>query len=299
MKGLSILLIFFMWGSLGGQYVESGYSLEESSLVALKDTAVISIIMMIVPLCFRLYNKAPLEYEKGEKICRYNSIIAFCLSIVLTIVVMNGNGFFGIGGLGAIIYYFVNKWMFVITNKKDAEKKYNKKIIKGIIIILIIFVVIISIATMILYLNTNDDITNDSANNNIIGSNTNYNIKSNKEEMISSTPPKSSIPNEYIGIWELLDESTIYTLIIDDTTFTYYNKFVFEGETSISSCSGNAEYINGFLKLTVTENDGSTFQKIANEVGTEKIFWISDDGREFYINSNITQIDGIETFYKK
>lgn len=294
MKGLSILLIFFMWASLGGQYIELGYSFEESSLAALIDTAVISVIMMIIPLCFRLYNKAPLEYEKGEKICRYNSIITFVLSIFLTVIVMNGNGFFGIGGLGAIMYYFINKWLFVVNKEKNVEKKDSKNVIKSIIIILIIFIVIISIVTMISYLNTND-----LSNNDILVNNTDYDIGSNREAMISSTPPKSSIPNEYIGIWELQSESTVYTLIIDNTTFTYYDKFVFEGETSISSCSGNAEYINGFLKLTVTENDGSTIQKIVNEVGTEMIFWISDDGSELYINSNITQIGGTETFYKK
>ena len=59
----------------------------------------------------------------------------------------------------------------------------------------------------------------DLSNNDILVNNTDYDIGSNREAMISSTPPKSSIPNEYIGIWELQSESTVYTLIIDNTTF--------------------------------------------------------------------------------
>ena len=102
----------------------------------------------------------------------------------------------------------------------------------------------------------------------------------------------SKIPTEYLGTWVLDNDNVI---IIYEDNYTYINAY--ENEQDISY--GKAEYVSGLLKLTVTENNGSWTEEIINPIGKERIFWISESGKELYTRENITQIGGIETFYKK
>lgn len=171
MKGISIFLIIFMFTTLGGQYIEYGYSIEQSTIAALIDIVIITFIMMFVPLCFRIHNKKLLEYKKGKKICKYNSIIAFILSVILTVTLNKENTFVGVGGLGCLIYYFINMCFFVSEmdynlkkenseNKKSISKKEEKirkiKInYKYITIILVIILIILGSYLIYNYYNEN------------------------------------------------------------------------------------------------------------------------------------------------
>lgn len=117
--GWIIFLLFFMYASANGNYLNSGddYLYKNSSWLALIDLAVCSVVMMVIPFIWRLVNRQKLPFSKGKKICIWNSIILFVLSIILMDTV--GTSF--IGGLGALIYYYINKWLFV--NEENYEKQ--------------------------------------------------------------------------------------------------------------------------------------------------------------------------------
>ena len=129
-------LLALMWASVAGQYMQYidtlGYG--KCCLAGLIDVAVIVAIMMLIPLICRLAHKERLEFKTGKKICKWNSIGMFILSVILTIAI-DGNGFVGIGGVGALIFYFINKWTFVydenyVQNTKKIKEKKDKISVK-------------------------------------------------------------------------------------------------------------------------------------------------------------------------
>lgn len=129
-------LLFLMWASVAGQYMNYidalGYG--KCCLAGLIETAVISLVMVLIPMIFRLVNKNRLEYNKGRKICKWNSILLFILSIFLSVI--NDGLLIGIGGIGAIMFYYINKWLFVYDeNRIGHDKRTNiKKVEESIII---------------------------------------------------------------------------------------------------------------------------------------------------------------------
>lgn len=70
---------------------------------------IISLIMMLIPFILKI--SKVLTIENGKRICKYNSIILLIISIYL--VVFNYVEFALIGGLGALIYYYINVDLFV------------------------------------------------------------------------------------------------------------------------------------------------------------------------------------------
>ena len=84
---------------------DAGYTL----LLSLANLAITSFIMMLVPFICRLTNRGKLGYESGRRICKWNSIILFILASVALVV----TGIIFVGGIGAVFYYFINKWLFV------------------------------------------------------------------------------------------------------------------------------------------------------------------------------------------
>ena len=115
------LLLIYM--SASGNYINGGlYSDSQILLYGLIDFLIISLACIIIPLIWRIINGEKFACEYGKKICKWNSIMLFSLSLVISIIVFNGNGF-GIGGLGAAIYYFINKWLFVDETKNEVKKK--------------------------------------------------------------------------------------------------------------------------------------------------------------------------------
>ena len=115
---LTILLLLFVYASSVGQTAGSGITAENSStyiMLGFLQFLITTVIMMIVPFIWRLINGEKFSANKGKRICKWNSIILFLASIASTLLL--GIGL--IGGLGAIIYYFINKWTFV--DEEDIE----------------------------------------------------------------------------------------------------------------------------------------------------------------------------------
>lgn len=114
-------LLFLLYCSASGNYLNSGdeYLYENNSWLALIDLLICSVALMIVPFIWRLVNKKRFDCVKGKKICKWNSIIAFIISIILNVTMEISI----IGGLGAIMYYFINKWLFVDENLMSSDEK--------------------------------------------------------------------------------------------------------------------------------------------------------------------------------
>lgn len=117
-------LLFLLYCSASGNYLNSGddYLYDNSSWLALIDLVICSVAMMIVPFIWRIINKRRFELQKGKKICKWNSIIIFIISIIMTA----SGGVSIIGGLGAVMYYFINKWLFV-----DEEGITKEHLVEG------------------------------------------------------------------------------------------------------------------------------------------------------------------------
>lgn len=63
--------------------------------------------------------------------CKWNSIILFIVSIILSIILIENNytdSFFGVGGLGALMFYCINKWLFVADKNEIKETTQNANI---------------------------------------------------------------------------------------------------------------------------------------------------------------------------
>lgn len=112
-------LLFLLYCSASGNYLNSGdeYLYENSTWLAIIDLVICSVVMMIVPFIWRLVNKKRFSCQKGKKICKWNSIIIFIISIILSA----SNNISIVGGLGAIMYYFINKWLFVNEEVSDEQ----------------------------------------------------------------------------------------------------------------------------------------------------------------------------------
>lgn len=93
---------------------------------------IISILMIIVPFIFRLITKKKIKYKKGKLLCFLNSFVIYILFLIpnlITILKRNDN-FVTIDPVAfskslivaflfiAIIYYFINMFLFV-DNKNN------------------------------------------------------------------------------------------------------------------------------------------------------------------------------------
>ena len=117
--GPALVLLLLLYLSLHGQYVTE-FDFSISVILALINLILITIILTVVPFIFRLINKKILDYKKGRIICITNSIVMFILSIISLELI----GISFIGGLGALIYYFINMFLFV-EQKFIPEKVEN------------------------------------------------------------------------------------------------------------------------------------------------------------------------------
>lgn len=114
---ITIFLLFAIYASAVSNYIGSGnvYFINHALIFGLLDCAIATFCMTITPLIFVIANKGKLDIKKGKKICLVNSLLLLGISIIFTAVGVGGIT----GGLGAIAFYFINKWLFV----KDFEEK--------------------------------------------------------------------------------------------------------------------------------------------------------------------------------
>ena len=115
--GLMALMFITSFGNVVDKLTHMNYDYETAGgyafLITLADLALVSIIMMLVPFICRMVKNAKLSYKSGKRLCLWNSIILFILSSVLLALV----DISFIGGIGAIIFYFINKWVYVSDDK--------------------------------------------------------------------------------------------------------------------------------------------------------------------------------------
>ncbi len=130
--GFSLLFIILIVIKLflGGTYL---YHFWEELIPDILVLLIVSFILMIVPLIFKLVNRKRIEYKKGKIVCLFNSLILFILfSIPNLLTILKGNKNTEVMSIDpisfskslilvyciiAIIYYFINMCFFV-DNKK-------------------------------------------------------------------------------------------------------------------------------------------------------------------------------------
>ena len=119
---LLVLMFMSSLGSALSELLNMGIDYDsarsQALLFALISTTVASLFMMMAPLMSRLVNKEKLPHKGGKRICLWNSIIMFVCSSAL--MATTGMGF--IGGVGALIFYFINKWLFVKEEWETEEE---------------------------------------------------------------------------------------------------------------------------------------------------------------------------------
>lgn len=116
-------LLLILYASACGSYINYGNT-DNIYFLGLIDVLIISLIMMIAPFILKISNK--LNSQNCKKICKYNSLIAFIISVLITAITDSSN-FVGIGGLGALIYYYININIFGELNINLIEKKIQKE----------------------------------------------------------------------------------------------------------------------------------------------------------------------------
>ena len=122
----TIILLFLLFASAFGNYANSGndYYADRALLFGFLDFCISCACMMFIPFICRLSEKKKIEYEEGRKICKWNSIILLIISLLMNVTV--GVGI--IGGLGALCFYFINKWLFVQDKEvKDDNGETERK----------------------------------------------------------------------------------------------------------------------------------------------------------------------------
>ena len=135
-KAIKVLLLLFIVFIiiklfLAGPYL---YHFWEELLPIIIILTLVSSIMMILPIIFRLVNKKNLDYVKGTKVCLLNSLIIFIVFSIPNILnILKGPNHNEVMSFDptsfskkliivylfiAVIYYFINILLFV-DNKKN------------------------------------------------------------------------------------------------------------------------------------------------------------------------------------
>ena len=101
----------FLYLSACGTYTNNNPNAFEEPifLYGLIDFLIISLILMLIPFITYLVDDKTIEYNRGLKIFKWNSVIWCLVSIVLMVEFDFGL----IGILGAVVYYYLNKWIFI------------------------------------------------------------------------------------------------------------------------------------------------------------------------------------------
>lgn len=126
-KVWAIVLLSIMFLSCSGGYTQYNIDFEYTLLYGLIDMTIVSVIMMLVPFILYKKNKGLLNYERGKKICIYNSVILLIIGIILMVTEITSQSF--IGGLGALIFYFVNMAFFTYPKNYIEENIVEKAVI--------------------------------------------------------------------------------------------------------------------------------------------------------------------------
>lgn len=112
-----LVLLMFMStvGQVSQQMLQAGADFDQASsgsfMTGVITTVLVCVQMVLIPLICRLVKKERLPNKSGKQICLWNSIGMFLVSVVISTMQLPLP--IGVGGVGALIFYFINKWLFV------------------------------------------------------------------------------------------------------------------------------------------------------------------------------------------
>ena len=95
--------------------MEMGYAF----IYAVAEVAISALVSMIIPLICRLIKGQKLSYKRGKLLCLANAIITFLVPALFDFPL--------VGGLGAIFFYFINKWVFVCGKEAADDSKESQE----------------------------------------------------------------------------------------------------------------------------------------------------------------------------
>lgn len=118
----ALLIIFLIYFSMAGEYLNN-YEFVQASVFAFINTCLITLLMIFIPGIIRIIKKERLNYNWGCRIALANSIIIFLISFIVSYSLDTN---IGIGGLGAILYFFINMLLFA-KPYTNPDKSINNK----------------------------------------------------------------------------------------------------------------------------------------------------------------------------
>lgn len=120
--GLMVLMFVSSYGSNIETLLQANVEYDKAGGYALLYSVIglccSALIAMIIPLACRLITGKKLSHKWGKLLCVVNSIIALVISAILQEMF----DILFVGGIGAIIYYFINKWLFVAGKEELTDK---------------------------------------------------------------------------------------------------------------------------------------------------------------------------------
>ena len=138
-SGLIIgILLFVIWCQPVGTYAEIPGLFDYAILLGTVSFSLICLITMTAPM-FLWIIKRNCTPKNIKNICLINSIALFGISTVLFVSELISDMF--IGGVGALLYYFINKHILLQLNKHSCPK--NKVLLVVIILILALTTIVI------------------------------------------------------------------------------------------------------------------------------------------------------------
>ena len=72
-----------------------------------------------------MYKKEKMDPYEGKLICITNSIFLVLISALITYFFFYGEQFVGVGFIGSIIFYYINKWNFVKTQEEFEDENIS------------------------------------------------------------------------------------------------------------------------------------------------------------------------------
>lgn len=147
-----IVLLFIVWMAYAGSCINKTGNFCNNSVTFVFTS---TFIMCFVPSIVCFLDGKLLEPEIGEKIIKWNSIIILLISILISFLFINTGQYIGIGIPGAVVYYYINKFLFIKTEKKNKAKKIKKVRNKNINIIVIISLLVNFCLTIMLVSTSN------------------------------------------------------------------------------------------------------------------------------------------------
>lgn len=111
---------------------------------------IIGFLGILVPFIIKTIKKEKLSVASGRLICFLNSFYMLVISIIIIPEILDSAKVCISGIIGALVFYFINSWLFIDETKEISDKELYKKTFTIIIIINIIGLLIVLIPSVLL-----------------------------------------------------------------------------------------------------------------------------------------------------